>query len=132
MRIGDLCVACRGPVSAVPEQPANQRQCLARHGRLAGDRGSKVTRAEPAELRIRANRPVTVRESADTPAFGVARIQGRVWFTVTGQRLSGRSRSFAERHCERAGLRVGEIDSFLADVAPARVEDVATAASGER
>ena len=44
VRIGKVGVACRGAVSAVPEQLADQRQVLARHDRLARRRVAPMSR----------------------------------------------------------------------------------------
>ena len=47
--IGEMGVARRGPVPAMPKQLADQRQVLARHDGLAGCRVAQVVEAQPAE-----------------------------------------------------------------------------------
>ena len=50
----------------------------------------------------------------------------------TGQGLDKRPRGLAERHGARAGFRIREIDGILANVAPAKIQNFAAAASGKR
>ena len=59
------------------------------------------------------------------------RKQERVRVTGTGQHLDERPRGIAERHCARAGLRAAQVQSVLPDVPPAKIQNFATAASGE-
>ena len=131
MRICEVGIARRGPVSPVPEQLADQRQVFARHDGLAGRRVPEVMQAEPAEPRICARCPPAVRQNPDTPALGMSGKQERVRFTGTGQRRDERPRGLAERHGARAGFRIREIDGILANVAPAQIEHFAAPASGE-
>ena len=60
VRIVKVGVTCRGPVSPMPEQLADQRQVLARHDGLAGGGMSKVIQAKPAGLRIVADSTPTI------------------------------------------------------------------------
>ena len=55
--ICDVSVARRRAVPSMPEQLADQGQILARQAILAGCRVAQVMQAQPAELRIRADRP---------------------------------------------------------------------------
>ena len=95
--IGEVGVARRRPVSAMPEQFADQRKVLPRHDRLTGRRVSQVMQPEPAQLGIGANRPPAPCKAVGAPAFDVAREQERIGVAGAvafrrGSRAAGRDR----------------------------------------
>ena len=112
------------------EEPAHLRQVLARHDGLAI--AAQVVQARPAGLRLGAERPPALDQAVGAAPFGESRKQEGVGVAGSGERGDVRPRGLAERHCARAGLRVGEIDGVLGDVAPAKIQHFAAPASGER
>ena len=100
-RIVKVGVACGGPVSAVPENSADQGQVLARHHGLTGGGMAQVMQAKPAGLRVGAYRPPARREAPIAPTFGGSREQERLRLSGTGQRLDERPRP--RRAAPRAG-----------------------------
>ena len=92
----------------------------------------EVMQAQPAEAGIGANRPPAVREYPQSPALGMSRKQERVGITRAGQRGNERPRGLAQRHGPLAGFRVAEFDDIPSNVAPAQIDHLAPAASGER
>ena len=103
-------VARRCAMAPVPEESADQRQAFSRHHGLTCGGMPQVMQSQSAEIRIRADGALAVRENPETSAFGMLWKQERIEVACTGKRADVRPRGFAERHRARAGLGVRQID----------------------
>ena len=99
---------------------------------MAGRRVSQIVEPQSAELRILANRPPASGEAVLTPAFRLSRKQERIGTPLPGKRFDTRPCGLAERHGAGSGLAIRQLDGLGPDVAPAKIEHLATPASGER
>ena len=130
--VAQVRVARRGPVSAMPEESADERQTFARHNGLTGGGMSQVMQPEPAEHCIGTNRPPAGCKAVGAPAFGVERGHERIGVRAPGSAaVCARAASPSGTVCG-TGLGVGQIDGVAADVAPAQIEHFAAAASSMR
>ena len=130
MRVGKVGVARRGPMPLVAEDFPDQGEVLACHDGLAGCGMAQIVQAQSAEPGIDADRALVGREAVGAMAFGVAREQERIWLARAGQRGDVRALGFAEPQGARVSLRVAEPDRGFAEVAPAKIEQLAAAAAG--
>ena len=97
--VAQVRVARRGPVSAMPEESADERQTFARHNGLTGGGMSQVMQPEPAEHCIGTNRPPAGCKAVGAPAFGVERGHERIGVRAPGSAAV----------CARAALPSGTV-----------------------